>query len=136
MPKFDTKFSNGASCINDKSPKIYMLRALVAEHIEWKEKITIYNNRNVPFYFTLQEHQRIRTFAIFQKFLTLKIVWWSMEKFTFSSIQPISVKISGKYIYKNLIIYGDPTYIETFMDPIRMIQIFMVFHQLLILSPI
>ena len=31
----------------------------------------------------LQEHQRNRTFAIFQKFLTLKIVWWSMEKITF-----------------------------------------------------
>ena len=38
---------------------------------------------------------------------------------------PISVKISGKYIQKNLIKYGDPTYVETFMDPIRMIQIFM-----------
>ena len=32
---------------------------------------------------TQEEHQRIRTFAIFQKFLTLKIVWWSMEKFIF-----------------------------------------------------
>ena len=34
-------------------------------------------------FFTLQEHQRIRTFAIFQKFLTLKIVCWSMEKCIF-----------------------------------------------------
>ena len=83
---------------------------------------------------TPQEHQSIRTFAIFQKFLTLKIVWWSIEKFTFSSIQPISVKISGKYIYIYRKRYGDLTYVETFMDPIRMIQIFMVFHQLLILS--
>ena len=38
---------------------------------------------------TLQEHQRIRTFAIYQTFLTLKFVLWAMEIFTFSSIQPI-----------------------------------------------
>ena len=31
------------------------------------------------------------------------------------------------YIEKNIIKYGDPTYVETFMDPIRMIQIFMDF---------
>ena len=29
---------------------------------------------------------------------------------------------------KNLIKYGDLTYVETFMDPIRMIQIFMDFY--------
>ena len=51
---------------------------------------------------TLQEDQTIRPFAIFQKFLTLKLVLWAMEKFTFSSIQPISVKISGKYIYRKI----------------------------------
>ena len=39
------------------------------------------------------------------------------------------------YISKKVIRYGDLTYIETFMDPIRMIQIINVFHQLLILSP-
>ena len=77
---------------------------------------------------TLQEDQTIRTFAIFKKFLILKLLLGATEKFTFSSIQPISVK-------KNLIKYGDPTYVETFMDPIRMIQIINVFHQLLILSP-
>ena len=38
---------------------------------------------------TLQEHQTIRTFAIFQKFLTLKLLLWPMEIFIFSSIQPI-----------------------------------------------
>ena len=80
---------------------------------------------------TPQEHQRIRTFAIYQTFLTLKFVFWAMEIFTFSSIQPIWVKICGK----NLIRYGDLTYIETFMDPIRMIQIINIFHQLPILSP-
>ena len=49
---------------------------------------------------TLQEDQTIRTFAIYQKFVTLKLVLWAMEIFIFSSIQPISVKISGKYIEK------------------------------------
>ena len=39
---------------------------------------------------TLQEDQTIRTFEIFQKFLTLKLVLWAMEKCTFSTIQPIS----------------------------------------------
>ena len=38
---------------------------------------------------TMQEHQRIRTFAIYQTFLTLRFVLWAMEIFTFSSIQPI-----------------------------------------------
>ena len=38
---------------------------------------------------TLQEHQRIRTNAIYQTFLTLKFVLWAMEIFTFSSIQPM-----------------------------------------------
>ena len=52
--------------------------------------------------FTLQKHQRIRTFAIYQTFLTLKFVLWAMEIFTFSSIQPISVKIWGKYIYRKI----------------------------------
>ena len=49
--------------------------------------------------YALQEVQTIRTFAIYQMFLRLKLLLWAMEKFTFSSIQPISVKISGKYIY-------------------------------------
>ena len=40
-------------------------------------------------HYTLQEHQRIRTFAIYQTFVTLKFVLWAMEIFTFSSIQPI-----------------------------------------------
>ena len=41
---------------------------------------------------------------------------------------PISVKISWKYIYRKILItYGDPNYVETFMDPMRMIQIFMDF---------
>ena len=44
----------------------------------------------------------IRTFAIFQKFLTLKLLLGAMEKFTFSSIQPISVKIPGKYINRKI----------------------------------
>ena len=52
--------------------------------------------------YTLQEDQTIRTFAIFQKFLTLKLVLWAMEKCTFSTIQPISEKISGKYIYRKI----------------------------------
>ena len=39
--------------------------------------------------YTLQEHQRIRTNAIYQTFLTLKFVLWAMEIFTFSSIQPM-----------------------------------------------
>ena len=50
--------------------------------------------------YTLQEDQTIRTFAIYQKFLTLEILWWAIRKFTFSIIQPISVKINGKYIEK------------------------------------
>ena len=53
-------------------------------------------------YISLQEDQTIRTFAIYQKFLTLKFVLWAMEIFIFSSIQPISVKISGKYIYRKI----------------------------------
>ena len=52
--------------------------------------------------YTLQEDQTIRTFAIFPKFLTLKLVLWAMEKCTFSTIQPISEKISGKYIYRKI----------------------------------
>ena len=51
---------------------------------------------------TLQKDQMIRTFAIYQKFLTLEIVWWAIRKFTFSIIQPISVKINGKYIYRKI----------------------------------
>ena len=35
----------------------------------------------------------------------------------------------GNIYIENLIWYGDLTYVETFMDPIRMIQIFMDFHQ-------
>ena len=38
------------------------------------------------------------------------------------------------YIQKNVIRYGDPTYVETFMDPIRIIQIINIFHKLPILS--
>ena len=51
---------------------------------------------------TLQEHQRIRIFAIYQTFLALKFVLWAMEIFTFSRIQPIWVKIWGKYIYRKI----------------------------------
>ena len=39
------------------------------------------------------------------------------------------------YIWKNVIRYGDQTYVEKFMDPIRMIHIINIFHQLPILSP-
>ena len=31
-----------------------------------------------------------------------KIAWWSMGIFTFSNIQPISVKIWGKYMYEKI----------------------------------
>ena len=47
----------------------------------------------------------------------------------------LSKDLGEIYIWKNLERYGDPTYVETFRDPIRMIQIINIFHQLPILSP-
>ena len=38
------------------------------------------------------------------------------------------------YIWKNIIKYGHPNYVETFMDSIRMTQIFMDFYQFITLS--
>ena len=38
------------------------------------------------------------------------------------------------YIWKNIITYGHPNYIETFMVSIRMTQIFMEFYQIITLS--
>ena len=54
---------------------------------------------------TLQEHQRIRTFVIYQKFLILTFYHRGLWKKVFfttyfvSHRNPISVKINGKYIY-------------------------------------
>ena len=54
---------------------------------------------------------------------------------TFKHPAYFSKDLGEIYIRKNLSSYGDLTYVETFKDPVRMIQIINIFHHLLTLSP-
>ena len=47
----------------------------------------------------------------------------------------VSKDLGEIYIWKKLYRYGDPTYVETFRDPVRIIQIFMNFCHSPISSP-
>ena len=55
--------------------------------------------------------------------------------YIFNHAAYLSKDLGEIYIWKNLYRYGDPTYVETFRDPVRMIQIINIFHHLPILSP-
>ena len=84
---------------------------------------------------TLQELQNILKNATISRDSDIENVLGQWKKYILKHPAYFSKDFWEISIRKNLIKYGDPTYIETFMDPIRMIQIFMAFHQLLILSP-
>ena len=47
--------------------------------------------------------------------------------FCFTQESYLSKDLGEIYMWKNLLRYGDPTYVETFRDPVRMIKIFMDF---------
>ena len=88
---------------------------------------------------TLQEHQRNRTNATvsrdsnIEKYENSIVVNGSIHIFNHAAY--VSQDYLKIYIWKNVIRYGDPTYVETFMDPIRMIHIINIFYQVPILSP-
>ena len=84
---------------------------------------------------TLQEHQNILKNATISRNSDIENALGQWKKNILKHPAYFSEDIWDIYIYINVIKYGDPTYVEKFMDPIRMIQIFLVFHQLLILSP-
>ena len=75
---------------------------------------------------TLKEHQKFLANAIFQKFLISMVMH---ELFFPKNILNHSSQFSKDfleiYIWKNIVKYGHPNYIETFMDSMRMTQIFM-----------
>ena len=57
--------------------------------------------------------------------------WWTMRNLYFKPF--LLVHFLEIYIWKNMIKYGHPNYVETFMDSIRMTQIFMDFYQFITL---